>query len=323
MVTLPKNAPLISVIMPVFNREAYLAEAIESILGQTHLNLELVVADDGSSDGSAPLIRAYALRDSRIRAFFWPHQGLPRTLNAAAPLARGDLVAYMDSDDIASPDRLEVQWRLLKEQELDVCGCQCQVFGCDNDLLGGKDGVTNIPQSHEAILRELLFSVPMIRVILLMPYGVCRDNPFNETIVHTDCEWPLRMALRYRMGATPEVLLKVRRHGKNITTTENNKFRLEMTRSHFQFFFALYPRASLADYISLCRVVDQVPLTSIEELEMAGRWMARLAVCAEDAFGRRMAKRWLAACERSSGLGEEVNSVCKRYLEVIEKGGDS
>jgi glycosyltransferase involved in cell wall biosynthesis len=69
--------PLISVVMPVFSAECYVAEAINSILAQTYSRFEFIIVDDGSTDGSADIVRAYAERDSRIRPLFLPHGGLP------------------------------------------------------------------------------------------------------------------------------------------------------------------------------------------------------------------------------------------------------
>src|SRR2546425_12663765 len=95
--------------MPVYNAERYVAEAITSILTQTYPRLEFIIVDDGSTDGSAALVCAFAARDSRIRPFFLAHGGQSRALHAGIATARGELIALMDNDDIALPERFAIQ----------------------------------------------------------------------------------------------------------------------------------------------------------------------------------------------------------------------
>jgi hypothetical protein len=100
----------VSVLLPVYNAEPTLSQAIESILGQDFADFELLLIDDGSKDGSPDLIRSYARQDSRIQARLHPENaGLCHRLNEGLALARGDLVARIDSDDEALPERLRIQ----------------------------------------------------------------------------------------------------------------------------------------------------------------------------------------------------------------------
>ena len=88
--------PLVSVLMPVYNRERYLAEAIESMLAESYRPLEIVVVDDGSTDGSA----AVATRYAEVRYAFQPHQGIASARNHSLSLAKGEYLAFLDSDDL-------------------------------------------------------------------------------------------------------------------------------------------------------------------------------------------------------------------------------
>lgn len=99
-------SPLVSVIMPVRNRADILTRAIESVLAQTWLNWELLVADDGSTDGSPELLARLARRDARIRLLIRPHEGVCRTRNAAMAVSRGRYLAYLDSDNYWYPGHL-------------------------------------------------------------------------------------------------------------------------------------------------------------------------------------------------------------------------
>ncbi len=260
--------PFISVIMPVYNREAYLGEAVESILNQTHTAFELILADDGSEDASGELVREYARRDKRIRPVFLPHQGLPRTLNTLVPMARGSLIAF--------PERLDIQLEWMRENQLDLCGTQVESFGTEFELLDTNDRVSQLPEQHEVIVREVLFQVPLWRSTLIFKTSAALRNPFDETMACTDCEWPYRVVQNCVTGNVPQILLRARRHGRNATILNGKAHRRDATKSHFLYFYRLYPQASIQDYIALCRVIDQVPLTSLAELERAGRWMWNL-----------------------------------------------
>ena len=107
--------PLVSVIIPVYNTERYLAESIESILAQTFTDFELIIVDDGSSDRSPEIIREFERRDERIRVTrFAQNAGEWKARTAGLAAARGEYIAWQDSDDISLPERLERQARFLQ-----------------------------------------------------------------------------------------------------------------------------------------------------------------------------------------------------------------
>jgi glycosyltransferase involved in cell wall biosynthesis len=102
----------LSVIMPVYNAERHAAEAIESLLRQTHADFELLVLDDGSTDATGAIVARYAADDARIRVIEHAHRGLVAALNEGLAQARGEYIGRMDADDIAMPERLarQVEW---------------------------------------------------------------------------------------------------------------------------------------------------------------------------------------------------------------------
>lgn len=105
------RSPRVTVVMPVYNAEPYLREALAGVLGQTFEDFELLAIDDGSTDGSLDVLRACA--DPRLRVMSRPHQGVVRTMNAALALARAELIARADADDVCLPERLERQVQFL------------------------------------------------------------------------------------------------------------------------------------------------------------------------------------------------------------------
>src|SRR3954453_20661651 len=105
------SLPLVSVVIPVFDGEAYLAAAIESALAQTYEPVEVIVVDDGSTDGSAAVAARYDVRMLRQ-----PNRGVSAACNAGVEAARGEMIAFLDADDLWPPDRLEIQVRHLRER---------------------------------------------------------------------------------------------------------------------------------------------------------------------------------------------------------------
>lgn len=98
---------MISVIVPVYNVRFCLEECLESILGQSYADLEIILIDDGSTDGSGAVCDAYAARDERIRVIHQPNRGLSAARNAGLEIARGEYISFVDSDDYLLPDALE------------------------------------------------------------------------------------------------------------------------------------------------------------------------------------------------------------------------
>jgi hypothetical protein len=106
--------PLVSVLIPSYNHEKYLSEAIDSLIGQTYGNWEAVICDDGSADGSRCLIERYAARDARIQYVFQPNGGQSSALNTAYDRSRGEIISLLDSDDVFLPTKLEKCVALLR-----------------------------------------------------------------------------------------------------------------------------------------------------------------------------------------------------------------
>lgn len=106
--------PAVSVIMPAYNVEPYIGEAIESVLAQTFTDLELIIVDDGATDGTARIARAYADRDGRVTVIHQPNAGLPAARNTAMRRATAEVFALLDSDDLWAPEFLDEQLAILR-----------------------------------------------------------------------------------------------------------------------------------------------------------------------------------------------------------------
>ena len=108
---------LISILMTVYNREKYIAEAIESVLNSTYQNFELIIVDDCSTDKSVEIAKAYALKDKRLQVYINEHNlGDYPNRNQAASYAKGEYIKYLDSDDLIYPNSLEYMLSLFEEE---------------------------------------------------------------------------------------------------------------------------------------------------------------------------------------------------------------
>ncbi len=122
-----KNNYKISVIVPVYNIEQYLPRCLDSILSQTHRNLEIIVVDDGSTDNSAYVIRRYAKKDKRIVPIFKRNSGVSDTRNKALDRAKGDYVGFVDGDDYIEPNMFEILLDNALQYNADISHCGYQM----------------------------------------------------------------------------------------------------------------------------------------------------------------------------------------------------
>jgi len=116
--------PLVSVLVPVYNTEKYLEKCLDSIIGQTINDMEIICVDDGSTDASAEILREYEKKDGRVRILTKANGGLPSARNAALDAVRGEYVGFVDSDDYIQPDMYEkmVGWAKKNDSDIVICG---------------------------------------------------------------------------------------------------------------------------------------------------------------------------------------------------------
>lgn len=198
------GVPAVSVIMAVHNGAAWVAEAVRSVLDQTMPDLELIVVDDASSDGTAGILAGLA--DPRLRVQRTERLGLARALNEGLRLARAPLVARLDADDVAAPDRLARQVAFMQARpEVGVLGTGAR----EVDAAGRAWGVVRPPAAdadiRRALIRRNLFvhSSVMVRRALLVDAGGY-DPSFP---VAQDYDLWLRLARRTRLANLPEPLV--------------------------------------------------------------------------------------------------------------------
>lgn len=150
--------PKISVIMPVLNGEKYLNQAIESILNQTFTDFELIVVDDGSTDQTPEILRAYAELDDRARIVTNPeNKGIGYSRNRGVATSRGEYIANLDADDWSMPERFDKQVNFLNQHpEISVLGTACHIV----DENGVQQKTVTYPSSSGMIRWSMIFSSP-------------------------------------------------------------------------------------------------------------------------------------------------------------------
>lgn len=147
---------MVSVIIPVYNVEKYLEQCVESVLNQTYRDIEVILVDDGSTDGSGAICDEYALQDARVKVIHKENGGLSDARNYGMDVASGDVISFIDSDDYVSPFFLEILYEALKKQECGVAALKkcCDFWdGEDCGELSVKKQVNNLEycSSYKAI----------------------------------------------------------------------------------------------------------------------------------------------------------------------------
>lgn len=212
------NTPIISVILPVFNGERYLREAIDSILCQTFENFELIVVNDGSSDSTQEIIEEYARLDSRVVCVSRENRGLVASLNEGISKAQGSWIARMDQDDIAYPQRFERQLEWIYKVNADICGSWVQPFGANQNYIH-KHAIGN-----DAIRCELLFGCAFAHPSVMVKKALIQALKYDPNWEKAeDYELWVRAALSgWKMANVPEVLLSYRQHEFQMSSESSN-----------------------------------------------------------------------------------------------------
>jgi glycosyltransferase involved in cell wall biosynthesis len=224
------SVPLISVVLPVYNAEPYVAAALESILRQDYTHLEVIALDDGSTDCSLDILQQYRKADDRIRIVSRENRGLVATLNEGIALAKGDLIARMDADDISYPYRFSRQVALFAQQpQLAICGTGIDQLVGNRVVLGKPDPVY---QSGEWHILSMFFTIFMHSTVMynrrVIPDGML---VYDAGYVHAeDFDLFRRIARELPAAMIDESLVAYRIHDDSVT----NRHKQQMRRTHLK-----------------------------------------------------------------------------------------
>jgi hypothetical protein len=209
-----RPAPTFSVVIAAHNAEGTIAEAIESALGQTHAPVELIVCDDGSTDGTAAALESYRDRITYLRK---QQGGVASARNAALEIASGEFFAVLDADDVYRPERIEALAQLaLARPDLDIL-CTDAVFELDGRTFGSFSAACpfEILDQKAAILERCFCIAPAVRRTTLVAVGGFDDS------LRTGSDWECAIRLVHAgagAGLVEEPLYEYRVHGQSLTS---------------------------------------------------------------------------------------------------------
>jgi len=239
--------PLISVLLPVYNADLFLDQAIQSILNQTLKDYELIILDDGSTDNSGIILKKY---ENVAKVYYLQHQPLYKVLNNGLEIACGKYIARMDADDIAIPDRFYKQVSVLEaNSNIGIVGGEAILIDKNGKAYGrlALQSKSLVIQWEKLVRNPFIHPTVMYRASLLRENRLCyQDFPYAE-----DYALWIRMLHLSDGYNLPEPLLKYRIHGKNIS----------LSRQKLQF--------NSHCHISYEAIKDEIPKSSIffEEVE--------------------------------------------------------
>ena len=302
------NPPAISVLMPVYNGASYLAEAVESIRAQTFGDFEFIAVDDGSTDGSLPLLQRFAQEDPRLRIVSRPNTGIVGALNDGLAVARGEFVARMDADDIAEPVRFEKQLAVLRADPECVALGSSVVF---IDPVGRPLKAYYPPLDHAAIEEELargnggalIHPTVVFRRSALLQCGGYRSH-YNYI---EDLDLYVRLLDAGRLANLPELLLHYRQHPQSVNHVKGSR------------------RVQAAEIIAPLRQKKGMPPLPAEFLDQDTPKLQNLGDChrkwAYDAAeGENYQSAWANALQAvRRNPWEAANWSCLRYIYTCKR----
>ncbi len=210
------SRPTVSVVMSVYNGEAFLPEAIESILGQTLREFEFLVVDDGSTDRTAEILAGYASRDRRVRVVRHENKGRAASLNVGIGLATGKYIARMDADDIAMPYRLEEQMEFMERHpEVGLLGGAIELINTAGHVIK----TSRPPLEDSEINSTMLRYNPMFHPTVVMRKEVAlAAGGYRKALLDgDDYDLWLRMGERGRLANLGKTMVQYRVHSEQVS----------------------------------------------------------------------------------------------------------
>lgn len=322
---------LVSVILPVYNAEKYIYDAISSILNQSFKNFELLIINDGSTDGSLKIIEQF--NDDRITLINnETNLQLINTLNKGIALSKGEYIARMDADDICHIDRLKKQVAFMESNpDYILCGSWANII----DLDGSKKGTIKRIDQHDLLKVNMLFTTPFIHPTVLLRSNVFTKERYSLDALHCeDLELWMRISEKYggKFYNIPEYLLNYRIHNSNISV-EHSEFqknhRKNIIRSFVEGFVGSVTENELALHFLLFESPEVISSTTFKELKMWIRKLlatnSRTGVYSQLALKSLLLSRWLLLCVKtrnfkllfSSGIGAWNFNVLKGVIRLL------
>jgi len=207
--------------MPTYNRRHYVADAIESVLGQQHADFELIIVDDCSTDGTADIVDWYARQDDRITAIHHPiNKGLAKSCNAGLAVARYDLIARLDDDDLMLPSRLGQQIEFMRtHSDTTVVSSWAYLVDEDGRIIGKTCPKVDL-ELGLATLDPTLFLEIIHPATMYRKYDVLKVGGYRSVKLEDRDLWGRLVTSGYKIAVQPQFLVHHRRHSNSLMTIQ-------------------------------------------------------------------------------------------------------
>ncbi|MFH0702322.1 MAG: glycosyltransferase [bacterium] len=300
--------PKITVLMPVYNGEKYLREAVESILNQTFTDFEFLIINDGSNDKSVEIIESY--KDKRILlAHNEANLGLIATLNKGLDLAQGEYIARMDCDDISLPKRLEKQLKFMdNHQEVGVCGAWIEMF----DEKGSLD-INKYSTDHDLIKCKLFFLCTIAHPSVMLRKSFFQKHKlyYSDNYKHAeDFELWQRCGFYFQLRNIPEVLVKYRINSFGICKKhiEQQRNTLKLIDNKNLNLMGIETNEEILEFHQIICPLRPPPIPTDKEFVIkADKWLQKIQnaniqtkLYPGKVFSKVLGERWFAVCNKNA-----------------------
>lgn len=209
----------VSVVMPAFNAEEFIEEAIDSVLNQTFKDFEFIIIDDSSTDSTSAIIKKYQAKDGRIIYVTNKHaKGVTGALNTGLEIAKGEYIVRMDTDDISLPERLKTQVQFMDEHK------EIGLAGSWYELMGSKTGIKELPTDNKLIKCTMLLHGALAHPTVIFRRKLFEDYNLNynpKYVYGQDLDLWIRASKITEITNIPEVLIKYRIYDKNVGSSHS------------------------------------------------------------------------------------------------------
>lgn len=239
---------LVSVIIPAYNASSFLAESVESVLRQTYQSIECIIIDDYSSDDTWKIIKQYAAKDSRIRAYRnESNLGVGATRSRGITLAKGQFICWQDADDVSVVDRISQQLEyLISHPDVGIVGGWMEFFG-----EGTKPSVRRYAEEDTALRRNIFRYNPVAQPAAMVQRK-CYDKVglYDESyVVDEDLEMLFRLGTEYKFANVQDVVLRYRQSKNSLTRSKLRLMELTTIALRREYAKQKAYQANIGDYV--------------------------------------------------------------------------
>lgn len=304
-------SPAISIVLPVFNSEKFIADSIQSLINQTFTDFELIIIDDGSKDQSVSIIKSF--KDSRIQLVQNDkNRGIAFSRNMGLKMAKGKYYAPFDSDDLALPEKLEKQFNFLeKHTEFGMIGSWARLIDANGKFLKTKWKLSANPETIPSIL---LFKNYFAQPALLIRKTAIPEGGYSPHLeIGEDYLMWFDIAGRWKVWNLPEYLINIRINPESITRKDSKKaliFEHQVIRNIFSL---VGMELTIEQVERLIMIKNHEPIRNFNDLKIIEDLLNSIIIhnSAVKHFDLRELKkivlnRWLKACFKTEGILPET-----------------